>query len=268
MMQFAPPLSGATTAPTSLIFGSGRTEKSVASKPTEFQGKQGAKARDFTYSCTNYIADSHYATTSDEKKIRLIILYLRSPAIDWICHFQDLHNAGVPQAIFTSLDIFQQEWELAFGEIEQVEVYRQKYKALSQTKTVVEYLTQFRILSAPLDYNEQTLKDNFYMGLKDSIKDMLTSQAYNRHNATLQELFTRTQEIDAALIARNMEKKGTNVPEKATSSGTQKWVTTSATAHRYQKGEAIYTVTPQGSKKGTIESISKNKRGFFTPKVK
>jgi hypothetical protein len=77
-------LSGATTAPTSSIFGSGRTEKSAASKATEFRGKRGAKARDFTYSCANYIANSHYATASDEKKIQLIISYLCGPAIDWI----------------------------------------------------------------------------------------------------------------------------------------------------------------------------------------
>jgi hypothetical protein len=105
------------------------------------------------------------------------------------------------------MTLFEEAFEEAFGEVEQAEVYRQKYRNLKQTKLVVDYISNFRTYSSALGYNETTLKDDFYSGLKDKIQDVMSIQNIDRHVVTLTPLMNHASRIDANLIAQNLEKR-------------------------------------------------------------
>jgi hypothetical protein len=140
--------------------------------PKEFDGTRGDVANKFKIACANYIRVNMQGQT-DEMKILFIISFFTGAAEAWMEPVQILHNSGNPQARMLNLDVFSNEFDATFGEVEHAEVYRQKYKQLKQTKSVTEYITEFRLYSSVLGYNENVLKDDFYWGLKDNIKDIL-----------------------------------------------------------------------------------------------
>uniref|UniRef100_A0A183CNF4 CCHC-type domain-containing protein n=1 Tax=Globodera pallida TaxID=36090 RepID=A0A183CNF4_GLOPA len=245
------------------------TKKSSASKPPEYNGERGQKARDFTFACNLYISTSDLRFDTVDQQILFVVSYLRGEAREWIRPFLEKEMSGIPQPILNDMTLFEEAFEEAFGEVEQAEVYRQKYRNLKQTKSVVDYISNFRTYSSALGYNEATLKDDFYSGLKDEIQDVMSIQNIDRHVVTLTQLMNHASRIDANLIARNLERKAKGL-EKATSSGTLKKVTTSATAQKtqFKEGDKVYTMGPKGATRGQITKIGNNKKGFKIPTIK
>src|SRR6202030_2565860 len=89
--------------------------------------------------------------------------------------------------------------------------YRRKYRGCHQLKSVTEFISEFRLFSSVLNYNEETLKDDFYRGLKDTIKDVMMHQDCDREAVSLQQMMDRATSIDAKIQARENEKKVTGV---------------------------------------------------------
>ncbi|KAG8709946.1 hypothetical protein FRC09_000393 [Ceratobasidium sp. 395] len=128
----------------------------------------------------------------------------------WMKPVLELHYSGVPQPRVTNSTVFSREFTAAFGEIDKEESYRHKYRETRQVKSVTEYISDFRLYSSVLGYNKNTLKDDFYCGLKDNIKDVMMNQDYDRNQVSLQKLMDRATLIDAKLTAREMEKRGSS----------------------------------------------------------
>jgi hypothetical protein len=128
--------------------------------PKEFDGTRGDVANKFKITCANYIKVNMQGQT-DEMKVLFIISFFSGAAAAWMEPIQILHNSGNHQPRMLNLNVFSSEFDAAFGKVEHAEVYRQKYKQLKQTKSVMQYITEFRLYSSVLGYNENVLKDDF-----------------------------------------------------------------------------------------------------------
>ena len=70
---------------------------------------------------------------------------------------------------------------------------------------MVTYTAEFQQYSGQTDWNDDTLKDQYYKGLKDSIKDEIT---YSDRLESLYEMIALTIKIDNRYYERQLERKG------------------------------------------------------------
>jgi hypothetical protein len=257
--------TGVAVAPPAANPAAGKIKMNM---PKEFDGTRGDVANKFKIACANYIKVNMQAQT-DEMKILFIISFFTGAAAAWMEPVQILHNSGNPQTRMLNLDVFSSEFDAAFGEVEHAEVYRQKYKQLKQTKSVTEYITEFRLYSSVLGYNENVLKDDFYRGLKDSIKDILMTQNFDRYAVSLDTFMSNVSAIDARLMARDLEKKDlTSAKDKGKGVATGSPRTGNSTT-KFKEGDRVFMAVPEGGYlTGEIKKITKNARGFLTPTVR
>jgi hypothetical protein len=201
-------------------------------------------------------------------KVLFIISFFTRAVAAWMEPVQILHNSGNPQARMLNLDVFSSKFDAAFGEVEHAEVYRQKYKQLKQTKSVTEYITEFQLYSSVLGYNENVLKDDFYRGLKDGIKDILMTQNFDRYAVNLDTFMSNVSAIDVRLMARDLEKKDLT-PAKDKGKGVATGSPgTGNSIMKFKEGDQVFMVAPEGGYlMGEIKKITKNARGFLTPTV-
>jgi hypothetical protein len=80
---------------------------------------------------------------------------------------------------------------------------------LSQTRTVQEYLQDFQSYAAPLNYNDETLHDMFYEGLKPKIGETMVLQDFDPldPNTTFEVLTDCALRIDQRLEAIEPSRK-------------------------------------------------------------
>jgi hypothetical protein len=212
--------------------------------PKEFDGTRGDIANKFKIACANYIKVNMQGQT-DEMKVLFIISFFTGAAAAWMEPVQILHSSGNHQPRMLNLDVFSSEFNAAFGEVEHAEVYRQKYEQLKQTKWVTEYITEFWLYSSVLGYNENVLKDNFYRGLKDNIKDILMTQNFDQYAVNLDTFMSNVSAIDARLLARDLEKKDPTTPKdkgKAVTAGPR----TGNTSMKFKEGDRVFMAAPEG----------------------
>jgi hypothetical protein len=206
-----------------------------------------------------------------------IISYLEGSAHDWLKPYmeQDLEPT-TPVAWLHDVAQFWTEFHRRFSEVNKVDHYRVKLRKQSQTKNVQDYLREFQTYSAPLRYNTTVLRDMFYDGLKDAMKDAMLAQNFDPHNSTLVELTDRALLIDARLEAYTPSRSSTTAQvtmTKTTSTYTapasSNTPSSCGTQERFNKGDPVYMLGPDNkAKKGVITAIGKNNRGFVTPTVK
>ena len=88
-------------------------------------------------------------------------------------------NREIPDedGILVSYDAFAQFLEETFGDKHELETNTQKFLRLRQSGgTMIDYITQFRTLSARLTWNESALLAHFKAGLSEEVKSMLAPQ--------------------------------------------------------------------------------------------
>jgi hypothetical protein len=257
--------TGAAVAPPAPNPAAGKIKMNM---PKEFDGTRGNVANKFKIACANYIKVNMQGQT-DEMKVLFILSFFTGAVAAWMEPVQILHNSGNPQARMLNLDVFSSEFDAAFGEVEHAEVYRQKYKQLKQTKSVTEYITEFWLYSSVLGYNENVLKDDFYRGLKDNIKDILMTQNFDRYAVSLDSFMSNVSAIDARLMARDLEKKDLTSGKdegKGVVAGSPR---TGNSITKFKEGDWVFMVAPEGGYlTGESKKITKNARGFLTPTVR
>jgi hypothetical protein len=236
--------------------------------PKEFDGTRGDVANKFKIACANYIRVNMQGQT-DEMKVLFIISFFPGAAAAWMEPVQILHNSGNPQARMLNLDAFSNEFDAAFGEVEHAEVYRQKDKQLKQTKSVTEYITEFRLYSSVLGYNENVLKDDFYRGLKDNIKDILMTRNFDRYAVNLDTFMGNVSAIDARLMARDLEKKDLTSAKDKGKGVVAVGPRAGNSNTKFKEGNRVFMAAPEGGYlTGEIKKITKNAKGFLTPMVR
>ena len=80
----------------------------------------------------------------------------------------------------------------------------QRLLELKQTGTTREYAIQYRTLASRVSWDDTALKDVFYRGLSDEVKDIICMQ--DQPNG-MEEYIQKAQDIDERLSARKEEKR-------------------------------------------------------------
>ncbi|KFY47014.1 hypothetical protein V494_00226 [Pseudogymnoascus sp. VKM F-4513 (FW-928)] len=93
----------------------------------------------------------------------------------------------------------------AFGDIDAKRTVERTLSGLTQKGSAVFYTAQFQQYANRTDWNDEALKNQYYRGLKDFIKDEMARS--DRPN-NLREMIEMSQKIDNQHYERKLEKGG------------------------------------------------------------
>ncbi|GAB1516985.1 hypothetical protein RhiTH_000028 [Rhizoctonia solani] len=156
-----PPPSGTATNPPPAPTTSNSNLKFA--KPNKFGGKK-EDALNFIIACQAYIR-AKGANQSHEEKILWVTLYFKGVAEDWVCPYKE-------RKVFRSEVI---------PLLEDINVFWAKF-----TKHYVD---------TNCNENNETLRDKYYNGLKNDIKDIMLSTMFQWRCATAQQVYDKAEEI-------------------------------------------------------------------------
>ncbi|QRV96340.1 Retrotransposon gag protein [Ceratobasidium sp. AG-Ba] len=248
------------------------TVKIKMAAPNKFDGTKREEAVAFRIACSRYIATNMPAHT-DEQKIAFMTSYLEGTASEWVNAFEEqryINNVAVPW--LSNLAQFWTEFGRRYGYVNRSENHRALLRKLKQNKTVQEYVTQFNLYASGLGYNDAALRDQFYDGLSDEIRNSMIAQNYDptAHSAT--EVADRALEIDWHLISFGGKKTSNASTNKSSDSSAKTTTTTSnnpSTQERFSRNDRVYMIGTDGrAKKGQITKIGQGIGGHIQPTVK
>ncbi|QKX61619.1 uncharacterized protein TRUGW13939_08771 [Talaromyces rugulosus] len=104
---------------------------------------------------------------------------------------------------FGTLDTFLTQMTIYFANKELVTIH--KIQNVKQVRSVREYISNYLRVSNGLKYSDQGHRDQFYQGLKKSVKDMISIM--NPRPETFRDMIKVASRIDLQQYNRQMEKK-------------------------------------------------------------
>jgi hypothetical protein len=136
-----------------------------------------------------------------DAKSRFIGGHLKGKAWNWFEPFMRERNEK-PQdewsdrtmRVFSSYEELRRAMVQVFGDIDERKTAAKELQRLRQTTSVRNYITEFQMITANLDWDDEALEDKFQEGLKQNIKDALIFFPTEPKN--MEELFARAQKID------------------------------------------------------------------------
>ncbi|GAB1522868.1 hypothetical protein RhiTH_005993 [Rhizoctonia solani] len=225
-------------------------------KPNKFSGKK-EDALNFIIACQAYIR-AKGANRSHEEKILWVTSYFEGAAEDWVCPYKErkvFRGEAVP--LLEDIDTFWAEFTKHYVDTNRDKKYQQKWNNLRQKALVQEYTREFQQYSVSLGYSDETLRNKYYDGLKNEIKDIMLSTMFQWRRATAQQVYDKAEEI-----ANHIESTCLSNPSVATTRITSTAVPTSTsnptpTRTRLNVGDNVYMIDPttRRAKKGAITSI-------------
>lgn len=163
----------ASTPPTTLNIKEPRI-----SSPKPFSGSR-ADARAFIEKCDNVFRVQPHTYGTEESKIAFVINLLDGDAYHWFQPYLELGFDARPTWAM-SWSEFKIQFLKQFGDNNIIETSRSKLRTLRQTSSASHYATEFRRHSAYLGWNDNTLRQTFFDGLKEEVKyRILTPQSFN-----------------------------------------------------------------------------------------
>jgi hypothetical protein len=137
----------------------------------------------------------------DEAMIRFIGGHLKGRAWNWFEPFmrekkeKDQEDwSDRTKRVFSSYKELRKAMTQVFGDIDERKTAARDLQRLRQTTSVRNYITEFQMITANLEWDDEALEDKFMEGLKQNIRDALIFFPTNPKN--LEELFERAQKID------------------------------------------------------------------------
>ncbi|GAB1527326.1 hypothetical protein RhiTH_010501 [Rhizoctonia solani] len=231
-------------------------------KPNKFSGKK-EDALNFIISCQAYIR-AKGANCSHEEKILWVTSYFEGAAEDWVRPYKErkvFRGEAVP--LLEDIDTFWAEFTKHYVDTNRDKKYRQKWNNLRQRALVQEYTREFQQYSVSLGYSDETLRDKYYDGLKNDIKDIMLSTMFQWRRATAQQVYDKAEEI-----ANHIESTRLSNPSAPTTRPISTAVPTSTssptpTRTRLNVGDNVYMIDPTTwrAKKGAITSIVRTTSG-------
>ena len=178
------------------------------------------------------------------KDLRTKMIYvgtcLDGPAFAWFQPMMEKWPLGTPATedsiptAFKSWDDFKKAITIVFGDPNLSATAERELRSLHQLKSVAEYAAQFEAKRQYLAWNDAAFRDQFYLGLKEEVKDQIAPIGKPADLAGLKELAIR---LDARLFERRLEQRGP-------SSSNQYKITAAATPRSYPAPAAA--VPPPG----------------------
>jgi PAS domain-containing protein len=136
-----------------------------------------------------------------DAKVRFIGGHLKGGAWNWFEPFMRERNEKPIEEwserttkLFSSYEELRKAMIQVFGDIDERKTAARKLQRLRQTTSVRNYITEFQMITANLDWDREALEDKFQEGLKQGIKDALIFFPTEPRN--MEELFERAQKID------------------------------------------------------------------------
>ena len=132
--------------------------------------------------------------------------YLRGPAFTWFQPLLLAANKEPPQIVpeFQSFKTFSKSISAVYGDPDLEASAERRLNVLSQTSSVAQYNAEFQQLSQYVEWNDASLKNRFYHGLNDTIKDWLANEPAPK---TLKDLVDKATRYDSRRHERLLEKK-------------------------------------------------------------
>jgi hypothetical protein len=109
------------------------------------------------------------------------------------------------QDTFHTWDWFVRELNKAFGDLDQRNTAARELNNLRQRGSVTKYMAEFQRHAMRLGYDDEALKDKFYNGLKDFVKDEISR---SDKPTTLEGLIELAVRIDNRQYERSLERRG------------------------------------------------------------
>ena len=161
---------------------------------------------------------------SEKSKVLYARARLEGPAFGW---FQplvakwDTTGADPPPLELSSFETFATELTSLYGDPNLAASAEREICRLRQTSAVANYAAKFEEHRQYLEWNDAALRDQFYRGLKDEIKDELAPLGRPATLAKLKELATR---LDSRLQERVLERRqaypiSQGVPQRTSQGG-------------------------------------------------
>ncbi|QRW23042.1 Retrotransposon gag protein [Rhizoctonia solani] len=258
-----PPPAGTGTAttshnPPSAVMSSNSDLKFA--KPNKFSGKK-EDALNFIIACQAYIR-AKGANQSHKEKILWVTSYFEGAAEDWVCPYKErkvFRGEAVP--LLEDIDTFWAEFTKHYVDTNRNEKYCQKWNNLRQKALVQEYTCEFQQYSVSLGYSDKTLRERYYNGLKNDIKDIMLSTMFQWRCATAQQVYDKAEEI-----ANHIESTRLSNPLVSTICNPSSAAPTSnptPTCTCLNVGDNVYMIDPTTccAKKGAITSIVRTTLG-------
>ncbi|KAF8749256.1 Retrotransposon gag protein [Rhizoctonia solani] len=251
-----PPPSGTATSTNPLPAPTSSNSDLKFAKPNKFSGKK-EDALNFIIACQAYIR-AKGANRSHKEKILWVTSYFEGAAEDWVRPYKErkvFRGEAVP--LLEDIDVFWAEFTKHYVDTNQDEKYRQKWNNLRQKASVQEYTREFQQYLVSLGYSDETLRNKYYDGLKNEIKDIMLSTMFQWRCATAQQVYDKAEEI-----ANHIKSTRLSNPSVSTACTTSTVVPTSTsnptpTCTRLNVGDNVYMINPttRRAKKGAITSI-------------
>ncbi|KAF8688047.1 Retrotransposon gag protein, partial [Rhizoctonia solani] len=229
-------------------------------KPNKFSGKK-EDTLNFIIACQAYIR-AKGANCSHKEKILWVTSYFEGAAEDWVQPYKErkvFRGEAVP--LLEDIDTFWAKFTKHYVDTNCNEKYCQKWNNLQQKSSVQEYTQEFQQYSVSLGYSNETLRNKYYNGLKNDIKDIMLSTMFQWRCATAQQVYDKAEEI-----ANHIESTCLSNPLASTicaSPNTAPTPTPVPTCTCLNVGDNVYVIDPTThcTKKGTITSIVQTTSG-------
>ena len=164
-----------------------------------------------------YIGFNSTRFASDTERVLWTVTLFRGAALNWVEGFvQDYlknHNNGaVSRAmqkdtieIFHTFDGFKEKLMRVFGEVDEKRQASREVQSLKQRGSAATYTAEFQRNAVKTGWNDEALKEQYYRGLKDAVKDDI---AREERPEALEDLIELAIKIDNRNYERALEKRG------------------------------------------------------------
>jgi len=195
--------------------------------PRKFSGKdENYTIEQFRIQLELYFLNCGGIFQSDSQKVHFILSLLEGPALSYVTPYIGTLETDDEPVWFYAPELLFQELERVFGTPYKKRQDEYLLSKLRQEGDITKYVTQFKILSANIEWNEPALAFAFRNGLSNEIQDEL---ARGEDPKNLKELMNKSIEIYQRFNSRRKEKswrsfdfpkgKSTNKPQNQGSQG-------------------------------------------------
>ncbi|KAF8747708.1 hypothetical protein RHS01_11293 [Rhizoctonia solani] len=176
---------------------------------------------------------------------------------------EGVQGEAVP--LLEDIDVFWAKFTKHYVDTNRDEKYRQKWNSLQQKASVQEYTREFQQYSVSLGYSDETLRDKYYDGLKNEIKDIMLSTMFQWRRATTQQVYDKAEEIANHIESTCLSHPSASSPTTRAPSNVISQATPTSTPTRtcLNVGDNVYMIDPTTccAKKGAITSIIRTTLG-------
>ena len=185
--------------------------------PQPFSGEK-AKLKGFLVQLNLYLTFHAQRFASSTERVLYAITLLKGEALNWIEGFaQDYLTHAGPQGqvtpemraetryIFGSFEGFLERLKYTFGDFDEIKQAVRRIQSLKQKGSAATYTAEFNRYAIKTGWNDAALKDEYYKGLKELVKDELSR---NDFPDSFKELTEDAIRIDNRFYERAQEKKG------------------------------------------------------------